>query len=62
MSKTKAKAMTFRQRLRAQADERLTKIEETIKILVVESIKPVSEINPYDVMRLISSGQAKTLR
>ena len=60
--KSKVKVISFRQRLREQSAERLLKMEQTIRILVVESIKPVSEINPYDVMRLALGGQTKTLR
>lgn len=62
MSKKKAKKMTFRQRLRATAEERL----EAMKIamsrhgaMVCKDAK--TEINPYDVMRLLSSGGTKSL-
>lgn len=61
MSK-KAKKMTFRQRLRAQSEDRLKEMVKTVQILVVESVKPVSEINPYDVMRLACGKQTKSLR
>ncbi len=58
----KAKKMTFRQRLRAQSEERLQHMESAIRILATESVKAVSAINPFDVMRLASGTQTKSLR
>lgn len=61
--KTKAKAMTFRQRLRAQSGDRLKKIESAMYGAAVRVCEEAeTEINPADVMRLMTGGQTKTLR
>lgn len=60
--KTKAKKISFRQRLRNQCAERLDVMAEAVRIAARDVVKPHSEINPHDVMRLICTGQTKTLR
>ena len=35
---------------------------EAVRIAARDVVKPHSQINPHDVMRLISTGQTKTLR
>jgi len=61
--KTKAKLMTFRQRLREQAGYKLNSMLNAVQLLAAEAVKAEdSEINPADVMRLASSAQTKSLR
>ncbi|KPK74266.1 MAG: hypothetical protein AMJ84_00325 [Acidithiobacillales bacterium SM23_46] len=55
--------MTFRQRLRADCADRLEKICEAVRLNAINAVQASdSAINPYDVMRLITGGQTKTLR
>ena len=63
MKSKKARKMTFRQRLRATADERLSKMIVAVRgagIAVCADSK--TNINPYDVMRLACGTQTKSLR
>ena len=58
----KAKAMSFRQRLRAQSEERLAVMEEAVRCAVRNVVAPHSQIDPLDVMRMICTGQTKSLQ
>ena len=60
--KTKAKKISFRQRLRNQSADRLDVMAEAVRIAVRDVVAPHSQINPHDVMRLLCTGQTKTLR
>lgn len=60
--KTKAKKISFRQRLRNQCAERLDVMAEAVRIVAHDVVKPHSKINSLDVMRLLCAGQTKTLR
>ncbi len=60
--KTKAKKISFRQRLRNQCAERLDVMAEAVRIAAQEVVEPYSQINPLHIMRLICTGQTKTLR
>lgn len=61
--KTKAKGFTFRQRLRADAEQTLISLINTAVILVTDDCKAVgTEINPADVMRAACTSQNKSLR
>lgn len=62
VKKTKAKKISFRQRLRNQCADRLDVMAEAVRIATRDVVKPHSQINPHDVMRLICTGQTKTLR
>ncbi len=62
MTTNKARKMTFRQRLRAQSEERLEKMASVIRLQAIESVKAVSQINPFDVMKLACGTQTKSLR
>lgn len=58
----KSKKMTFRQRLRVTAEERL----EAMKIAMsrhgaIVCKESKTDINPYDVMRLLAGGGTKSL-
>ncbi len=58
----KAKPMSFRQRLRVQSADRLDIMEEAVRIAVRDVVAPHSAVNPHDIMRLLCTGQTKTLR
>jgi hypothetical protein len=60
--KTKAKKISFRQRLRNQCAERLDVMAAAVQIAACDVVAPHSQINPHDVMRLLCTGQTKTLR
>ena len=61
--KTKAKKITFRQRLRTQSDVRLSEMIVAMRHAGKNICKESkTEINPYDVMRLACGGQTKSLR
>ena len=61
--KAKAKPMTFRRRLRADAEKKLDSMLNTVWILACEAVKADgSATKPADLMRLLSSGQTKSLR
>ncbi len=63
MTTKKAKKVTFRQRLRVQSEERLEAMTIAMSrhgAMVCKEAK--TEINPYDVMRLLSGGGTKSLR
>ena len=63
MKTKKVRKVTFRQRLRADADERLTKMIVAMRgagVVVCDDSK--TNINPYDVMRLACGRQNKSLR
>ncbi len=63
MSKKEAKRLTLRQQLRADATEKLDALErlmETAASRVCEEAN--TNINPYDLMRMMTSGQNKTVR
>lgn len=61
--KTKAKKISFRQRLRNQSAARLADIEQAVVIVVdTQLLSAGAKISSKDVMRLISGGQTKTLR
>jgi hypothetical protein len=61
--KTKAKPQSFRQRLRAEAYSRLEKILDDADNAIMGSVASNgTEISRFDVMRLLSAGQTKTLR
>lgn len=61
--KSKVKRATLRQRLRQQSAGRLDVLTADVKTAVEDTLKSAgTEINPYDVMRLLSGGQTKTLR
>ncbi len=63
MKKSKAKRVTFRQRMRAQSDERLSAMIVAMREAGQRICKESkTEINPYDVMRLSCSNQTKSLR
>ena len=62
-TKTKAKKMTFRQRLRTDAEERL----DAMIVAMADNARVVckarkTEINSYDVMQLLCASQTKSLR
>ena len=59
---TKAKKMTFRQRLRVEAGEILDGLCNIVSGLASEVVAEESKINSADVMRLLSGGQTKSLR
>lgn len=62
-AKAKAKAMTFRQRLRAQSEDRLDKICKAMYGAAVRVCEEAdTEINPTDVMRLVCNRQTKGIR
>ena len=58
----KAKPMSFRQRLRVQSADRLDIMEEAVRIAVRDVVAPHSAVNTHDIMRLLCTGQTKTLR
>lgn len=61
--KNPVKKMTLRQQLRAQAISKLdelTRLMSTAATRVCEEAD--TEINPYDVMRMMTAGQNKTVR
>ena len=60
--KTKAKKISFRQRLRNQCAERLDVMAEAVRITARDVVAPHSQISSLDVMRLLCAGQTKTLR
>ena len=61
--KTTARKMTFRQRLRAEAEERLDNIRSLMTIAAMRACEEANtDINPHDVMRLVSGTQTKSLR
>ena len=60
--KTKAKKISFRQRLRNQCAERLDVMAEAVRITARDVVAPHSKISSLDVMRLLCAGQTKTLR
>lgn len=62
MTTNKARKMTFRQRLRAEAEDQLEEMKSDIRLQATESVKAVSAINPFDVMRLACGTQTKSLR
>ena len=63
MTTKKAKKMTFRQRLRADAEDKLQQMESTVRLLATDALKSEgTTINPFDVMRLASGTQTKSLR
>lgn len=63
VAKQQIRKLSFRQRLRLQSAERLDVIAADVRAAVEDTLKSAgTEINPYDVMRLLSGGQTKTLR
>jgi len=61
--KTKAKKISFRQRLRNQSAERLDDILQAVVIVVdTQLLSAGAKISSKDVMRLICGSQTKTLR
>ena len=61
--KVKAKKMTLRQRLRADAEDKLERMMESARQNVVNVVSAFdSAINPYDLLRVMSSSQTKSLR
>lgn len=61
--KTKKKAVSFRQRLRTQAQSKLEKILDDADNAIMESVKSNgTAIHRGEIMRLLSGGQTKTLR
>lgn len=57
------KAMTLRQRLRADANVKLGEIEQLVADAVGKAVgKAGVELNPYDVMRLCLGGRTKSIR
>lgn len=59
----KAKKMTLRQRLRHDADEKIGELEQLVSKAVTDAVEGAGvELNPYDVMRLCTGGQTKSLR
>jgi len=62
MTTKKAKKMTFRQRLRATAEERLSKMTNATAARCMDVCKESkTEINPYDVMRLAAGKRNESL-
>ena len=60
---TKAKKLSFRQRLRLQSAERLDKIASTMHGAGERACEESkTNIDPLDVMRLLSNTQTKSLR
>lgn len=60
---SKEKAMSFRQRLRAQSAERLDAIATGVaRAADAAMVDADTDINVHDVMRLLCAGQTKTLR
>jgi len=64
MAKKKAKKkVSFRQRLRAESQERLEKIAVDVSEAALAAVRSHNtEINPLLVMQLLCSQQTKTLR
>jgi hypothetical protein len=61
--KSKVKVITFRQRLRAQSEERLDKMLSVMGTAAQRVCEETNtEINPYDLMRLACNRQTKGLR
>ena len=60
-TKTKAKKMTFRQRLRTDAEERLDAIIKA-SYDAIDKVKGNHHIATMAIMRLCSGGQTKSLR
>ena len=61
--KTKAKKISFRQRLRNQSAGRLDDILQAVAIVIdAQLLSAATSISPKDVMRLLCTGQTKTLR
>lgn len=60
---SKAKGLTFRQRLRAQSADRLEEIQMAVAKAADSAMEDAdTDINVHDVMRLLCAGQTKTLR
>ena len=62
MTTKKAKKMTFRQRLRIAAGDKLDGLLEQIVERVDELVVIHTEINKYDLMRLACGGRTAALR
>lgn len=60
--KQTAKATTLRQRLRADAEDKLQMLLELVAEHSKASIQHHTDINVFDLMRLLTQGQTKTLR
>lgn len=60
--KTKSKKLSFRQRLRNDAAEELDKLKRSFEEAAeTELIAASTGISKYDIFRLLSGGQTKTL-
>ena len=57
----KSKKLSFRQRLRAEADTRLTVLQQRMESAAIEVSKDEA-ISPFDLMRLCCTGMTKTMR
>ena len=63
MKTKQARKMTFRQRLRADADKKLQYMDSIVRILVTEALKSEGiGISTTDIMRLASGTQTQSLR
>ncbi len=61
--KPAVRVLNLRQRLRLQSAEKLDKIANDVRLLVAEEVLAAeTEINSYDVMRLICNSQTKSIR
>jgi hypothetical protein len=60
--KTKAKGLSFRQRLRQQAGEKLERLLDDISNAVDVAVGDQTNVNHTDLLRLMCGGQTKTLR
>lgn len=58
---SKVKAMTLRQKLRADAEKQLAGLREQMNE-AAQKVTADLEINPYDLMRLCCTGQTKTVK
>jgi len=62
-TKNKAKVMTLRQRIRAQAGDKLkTMLDDMHNVGADVLTKHNSNINSYELMRILSSAQSSSLR
>ena len=63
MAKNKGRKMTFRQRLRAQATEKLNELELAMLAAAHQVRADFNiELNVYNIMRLLCTGKNKSLR